>query len=129
MVESNNMIMTDEDFTALMDSILFPIILSILERDIKKLQEVDLKIPMVYIGYLRKVQDSITQEMTELRKEMRKLGIKIYEDNKTEGGREYKVKCRGYQHTFGLFTDNIRTKVITRLCEILDIDLTKYGEV
>ncbi|MDB5054422.1 MAG: hypothetical protein JWM44_2472 [Bacilli bacterium] len=107
--------------------IIYPVILDVLERDIGKMKLIDLKIPTIYIGNLKHLQNLITQELTEIKREMHKRGIKIFNQERSTKGITAKYLCRGYSHEISFLPNIIRACVIIKVCMLLNLDIN--GEV
>ncbi|MED1916924.1 hypothetical protein [Brevibacillus sp. DP1.3A] len=118
---------TEEESQFIKEYILLPIILDILEKDIKTLDSVPLKMPTIYARTLRHVQDLITIDLLGIRKYLRKHGIKVYEQNWTKLGIEARYLCRGYHHQFSMLRGLVKAEVEKKLSEYLNIDLA--GEI
>ena len=75
---------------------LVPVLLEVLERDIRTLETIQLKMAHLYVQSLRKIQQQIEQEAYEIRQYFRTHGIKVYEMKRTDEGIEAVYLCRGY---------------------------------
>jgi hypothetical protein len=118
---------TLDELILVKDSIIYPVILDVLERDIGKMKSIDLKIPMVYIGNLKHLQGQITQELNDIKRELRKRGIKISEQDRSVNGITTKYICRGYQHQVTFLPGMIRSCVMIKVCVLLNLDITSGG--
>jgi hypothetical protein len=120
---------SEEELILVKEYVLMPVILDVLERDIGKMKLADLKIPIIYIGNLKQTQDAVTQELNRIRLELRKRGIKVYDRQQSAKGIEASYLCRGYQHKLSFLPNLIRTTVIMKLAQLMNIDITKCGEL
>jgi hypothetical protein len=118
---------TLDELIMVKDSIIYPVILDVLERDIGLMKSIDLKIPMVYIGNLKHLQAQITQELNDIKRELRKRGIKISEQDRSVNGITTKYICRGYQHQVSFLPSMIRSCVMIKVCVLLNLDITSGG--
>jgi hypothetical protein len=118
---------TKEDFQYVKDYLLLPVILDVLERDIKTLDSLQLKMPDIYIRALKRIQDQVTTDLSEIRKVLRARGMKVYEQSRTKTGIEASYLCRGYQHSFAMLWVNVRSEVKLKLSKHMNIDLTDGG--
>ncbi|MBG9564922.1 MULTISPECIES: hypothetical protein [Paenibacillaceae] len=114
---------TEGDLQLVKEYILLPILLDVLERDIKALGTVKLKMDVVYVRALRSAQDLITADVTLLRKKMRGRGIKVYEQQRTELCIEARYLCRGYQHRFSMLWGLVKAELNKYLSKYLNVDL------
>lgn len=115
---------TEKDLTLVKEYILLPIILDVLERDVKVLETAQLKMSVIYVKTLRCIQDKVIADLVLLRKRLRECGIKIYEQHRTQSGIEAEYLCRGYHHTFSMLWGLVKAELEKRLSVYLDIDLT-----
>lgn len=102
---------TEEDLQLVKEYILLPILLDVLERDIKTLGTVKLKMDVIYVKVLRSAQDLITSDVTMIRKKMRGRGIKVYEQQRTESCIEAHYLCRGYHHRFSMLWGLVKAQL------------------
>jgi hypothetical protein len=119
-------VMLDE-LVMVKDCIIYPVILDVLERDIGKMKLADFKIPLVYIGNLKHLQSMIMLELTEIKRDLRSRGIKIYDQEKSAEGIKAKYLCRGYKHEISFLPSLIRSYVMIKVCVLLNLDLEKGG--
>jgi hypothetical protein len=120
---------TNEELVLVKDCIIYPVILDVLERDIGKMKLMDLKIPLIYIGNLKHVQNLVTHELTDIKRELRGRGIKIYEQERSTNGMTAKYLCRGYHHQIAFLPSVIRSCVIIKVSVLLNLDLTSMREI
>lgn len=109
--------------------IIYPVILDVLERDIGKMKLMDLKIPFVYIGNLKHVQAQITRELIDIKRELRKHGIRIIAQSRSVNGIKAEYICRGYQHQLSFLPSVIRSCVTIKVCVLLKLDITNGGRL
>ena len=117
-------LLTKEEYELVKDYLLLPIIFDVLERDIKKLDMMKLKMSEIYVRLLRGIQDKILLNMLNDRTLLKERGIKVYEQRRTELGIEAFYLCRGYPHAISMLWGFVRAEVQVRLCEYLGINYT-----
>lgn len=116
---------TNKELVLVKDSIIYPVILDVLEYDIGKMKRMDFKIPMIYIGNLKHVQNLVTHELTDIKRELRRCGIKIYaQEQSAQKGISAKYLCRGYIHEISFLPSVIRSCVMIKVSVLLNLDLT-----
>jgi hypothetical protein len=119
---------SNDELVLVKDCIIYPVILDVLERDIQKIKLVDLKIPMVYLNNLKHIQHLVTRELTDINKELRNRGIKIYEQEKSvHKGISAKYLCRGYTHEISFLPSLIRSCVVIKVSVLLNLDYSSGG--
>ncbi|WMT42862.1 hypothetical protein RE628_11560 [Paenibacillus sp. D2_2] len=73
--------------------LLLPLVLSAFERD-KKIIEQNLKTPGPYINFIDTAMDRVMVDLKEVRRKFRLLGIKVYEETRTQSGIDARYMCR-----------------------------------
>lgn len=106
---------TGDELMLVKDFILLPILLDVLERDIKLLAVTPLKMPAIYIKSFRNVQDRIIEDLHDVRKKLRKCGFKVYDPQRTETSIEAEYVCRGYCYRFAMLWGLVKAEVEKKL--------------
>ncbi|GIP25307.1 hypothetical protein J23TS9_04370 [Paenibacillus sp. J23TS9] len=114
----------EEDTLLVKTYLLHVILLDVLERDIRTLGTLALKLPDVYIRGLSGVQNRVIYRLTAIRKDMRNRGIRVYEENRNTKGIEALYLCRGYQRRFFMLWSYVKAETASELCVYLGISLT-----
>lgn len=117
------MVITLEEHVLVKDFVLLPVVLDTLELDIKRMLAANLKMLPVYICNLRALQEAIIQELTEVKREFRQRGIKVFNLKISSSGLAAEYLCRGYQFTFSMLPPQIRSFVIVKLCGLMGLDV------
>jgi predicted HTH domain antitoxin len=107
--------------------IILPVMLDVLQRDMNRINQVELKLNVLFIISLSKVQDNVHAELMGLKEELRRRGIKIYEEIRVTEGLQARFKCRGYDHNLLLRWDKVRAEVLKKSSEYWGIELTNGG--
>lgn len=113
---------TEEDLQLVKNYVLLPILLDTLERDIKIIRTEKLNMYVIYEKSLRQAQDQIIADMMLLRKNLRKRGIKVYEQKQTNLFIEARYLCRGYHHKFSMLWGLVKAEQHKYLNIYLHID-------
>jgi len=114
---------TNVDFTLVKQYVLLPIVLDVLERDIKGISSAELKMAKVYIKVLELAQKQVHEDLVRVRKQMKTHGIKVYEENRSKINVEVKYICRGYHHTFSLLWSLVKAEIETYISGYLNVNL------
>lgn len=107
--------------------VLLPLLLDVLERDQRALASASLKLPQVYKGLIRLLQNAVAADLARVRQGMREHGLKVFEERRTNLGIEARYLCRGYTYEFSMLWGLVKAELISRLCAYLGIDVTKEG--
>ncbi|MGN7357593.1 hypothetical protein ACTHPF_09495 [Paenibacillus sp. SAF-054] len=113
----------EEDTLLVKTYVLHVVLLDVLERDIRTLGTLALKLPDVYIRGLSEVQNKAMHKLTAIRKDMRSRGIRVYEENRNSKGIEALYLCRGYQRRFFMLWSYVKAETAAELCTYLGISL------
>lgn len=105
--------------------LLLPLVLSAFERD-KKIIEENIKTPRPYVNFIDSAMDRVTVDLKEVRRKFRLLGLKVYEETRTELGIEAKYLCRGYHHTFGMLWSLVAADSSVLMEKYLGLDISGY---
>ncbi|MNH78559.1 hypothetical protein D3C73_308650 [compost metagenome] len=105
--------------------LLLPLILAAFERD-KRLIEAHFKTPSPYVVLIDEAIKKVEWEMREVRKKFRELGLKVYEENRTDKGVEAKYLCRGYHHTVSLLPYFVAAEASVLMEKYLGMDIFRY---
>ncbi|WP_248926427.1 hypothetical protein [Paenibacillus hamazuiensis] len=105
----------------ILDYVVLPLMLDILERDVKRLEGADLKMSAIYIRRLRAVQDSVTGDIAVLRRRMRDSGIRVYTQRRTPHSLEVDYVHKGYHHHMSLLWTLVKPEAERKLSAYLGI--------
>lgn len=78
--------LSDEQQQLLHNYILLPLVLHVFQRDMKFIAESAIKTKGTYLKLMEAVIQRVENDLIQVRKEMRKVGVKVYEEQKTEDG-------------------------------------------
>lgn len=118
---------TEEEFQFVREFVLLPLTLDVLERDIKMLETVPLKMPNIYIQMLQGIQNLVTVDLVKVRRKLREHGMKVYEQRRTNMGVEATYLCRGYHHDFSMMWGVVRAEVEGKIRDYLHIEIASKG--
>lgn len=116
---------TEEELKWVLDYMLLPVVLDVLERDIRAMDTLKLKMPVVYIRSLRRVQDMASSDMAALRGKLRTRGIRVYEQRRTGDKLEATFLCRSYHRKCAMPWGVVKTEVERKLGVYLELDKVK----
>lgn len=115
----------EEDLKYIKAQMLYPVILDVLERDLEKIKEMEsLKFPDLYAMKLKSIMNQYSSDAYEVRKYMRKRGIKILEEKRTVDRLTVDYLFRGYTSNFHMLWTYVKSEVSITLCKYLEIDIT-----
>lgn len=88
----------DEQQQLLRNYILLPLVIRVFQRDQRVIWESPIKTKGPYIKMMEAVIGRVDDDLRQTRKELRKAGVKIYDERKTEDGVKLKYSFKGYHH-------------------------------
>lgn len=90
--------LSEEEQQLLQNYILLPLILHVFQRDKKVFAESAIKTKGPYLKLMESVIHEVENDLIQVRKELRRAGIKVYEELKTEEGIHVKYTFKRYHH-------------------------------
>lgn len=100
---------SEEELQMIKHYLLLPVLMDVLERDMRTLAKAGLKMPAPYLRSLRAAQQAACNEEVSIRRRFRANGIRIYRQRRTPLGIEAEYLCRGYERRMCLLWSNIRS--------------------
>lgn len=112
---------TADELTMLRDYILLPHMESMVQRSITDIEHSTNILRKLYAMAGSQVLDQIVKDRYRLRQELRKRDIRILaeEQNPTNFIINHRYYCRGYQDTFGMTRDVMKSEISTRLSKYI----------
>ncbi len=89
--------LNDEERSLVYRFICLPYVKKVLERDLSKIKKAGVKFPHLYDAFFHKKMDEVSYDLREIKKEMAKRKITVYEENACEDAIRYLVVFRGYE--------------------------------
>ncbi|WP_100012299.1 hypothetical protein [Lentibacillus sediminis] len=108
-----------EEYKLLHDYIVLPYVLAVLERDKKHLQGVSFKFPHLYEYWLNQKMETVTKDLANTRRAMRRIGMYVYQEDQTDKGLELKYKYHKYHYNMGWLYSILRANVEKKMKEYL----------
>ncbi len=114
---------TEEELQWIKEFMLLPVLLDVLERDMKLFKTMPLKMPEVYIQILHRVQDQAMIDLVEIRRQLKAHGMRVYDQKRTHLGMNAEYLCRGYHHRFSMLWNVVKAEIEQRLRAYLQMKL------
>ncbi|WP_245583581.1 hypothetical protein [Paenibacillus assamensis] len=109
--------------------IISALVLDVLERDIAHIGSSTLKMAHVYMESLCRAQDEVNADLSRIRTQFRRTGIKVLKEERQPHGVRVQYVVQGYEHSFYLLRGLLRTEVTTLLKRYLHLPVpieTRY---
>jgi hypothetical protein len=111
--------------------IILPHVLNVFERDKNRIKDEQIfKTYKPYVALLEQVMDGITKDLSRVRQELRKRGIKVYDGERIEKELRYEYLCRGYMGTFAILLITLKSDVeivMNHYLGVYESELVKAG--
>jgi len=109
-----------EDKNLAWNCIITQYVVKTLEHDLKAIQNSQIRIKEPYIDKIESILKQINQELSMIRKEMRKRGVKILKEEKIDDMFwQFTYLVRGYEGVFRPWTAAIRFQIKQKLMNLL----------
>lgn len=105
-----------------------PILLDVLEYDKRKIGGSTLNNRSILVSSLESLQDRVTSDIYEVKKEMRKRSIKIIEQKRLEDRLVADYFCRNYKHQISLLWSKVKFDTEVTLAGYMGIDIYKFNK-
>ncbi|MFW5434377.1 hypothetical protein [Paenibacillus apiarius] len=112
-----------EELELIKSYVLLPMILSVFERDSNVIKE-SVKTPGPYTEMITRAMDCTTKVLSEVRREFRKRGIKVYEVTRDDTGVRAEFVCRGYTGNFRMLWALITAEVGVRMRAYMGLSMS-----
>lgn len=112
---------TYEDSQLVYESMLLPIVLTVLTRDLHAIEKSTIRMKGIYTDLITEALDRVHTDLVKVKKELRKKGIKIYDEFRNDLGITYKFVCRGWHSEAMLIWSLVKMEVKARIQRYLFI--------
>ncbi|MEF3302317.1 hypothetical protein [Paenibacillus sp. GYB003] len=122
---------TEQEVRLITNYIVLPYVLNVFERDKNKIEKEQVfKTFTPYVAMLDLVIGKIMKDLSDVRKELRKRGIKVYDGERTSSDVTYEYLCRGYMNKMTLLWGTLRADVeimMNHYLGVYETELIKAG--
>jgi hypothetical protein len=122
---------SDQDLQLIKNYIILPLVLNVFERDKNRIKNEQLfKTYQPYIAKFELVMDEITRDLTNVRKQLRLHGIKVYDGEKVDKYLRHEYLCRGYLGEFMMLLETLKADVeivMSHYLGVYESELVKAG--
>ncbi|QWU14289.1 hypothetical protein SAMN04487895_101588 [Paenibacillus sophorae] len=124
-MKSRIQIPNEEELTLIKKYLIYPYLLDAFQDNIQKTNNSHLRFGELFVLQLESLTDKISQELFEIRKELRYRGIKVFEPvrNKKEITADY--LCRGYKGRITMLMTRVKAELEIKIAEFMSVDIEK----
>lgn len=108
---------TREELEMIRDSILLPIMLTMVEKSGKDMLLSSNSLRKLYAAATQILMDRIHRDLAKINKELREKKIKVFQDEREDDDLHYRYICRGYENKFAIMRDVARANISVKLGE------------
>lgn len=106
---------TFEELALIKNFAALPIVLAVAEENLRKMELAAYPLKKLYVAVTKILIDRVIRDMMETKKLLRGQGIKVYEDEKTDGVLRIKFNCRGYEDDIAITRDAVKAEIAVKL--------------
>lgn len=119
---------TEEEQEMILNSILLPMMLTMIEKNGKEFELSTNMLRKYYIAATQILMNRIYTEMVKNKNELKARQIRVFEDIRPDDDLHYKYTCRGYEYPFAIMRDVVKAKISVMMGEYVVGLLTKMKE-
>ncbi|MEK3721961.1 hypothetical protein [Paenibacillus sp. FSL H8-0034] len=110
---------TAEEHEMILNSILLPMMLTMVERNGKEFEVSTNMLKRYYVAATQILMQRIHSEMVKNKNELRARKIKVFEDIRPDDDLHYKYLCRGYEYPFAIMRDVVKSRISIKMGEFV----------
>jgi hypothetical protein len=103
----------EEERSLIEKYVMYPILLTLFNRDLKVVNHAPFKLKQPYISLLEKMMNTVSKELHEVRAELRKRKIKVMDAKRDNDISEYEIFIRGYREIMRFPNVHLKNKAET----------------
>lgn len=121
----------EQEIQLIKNYIILPHVLNVFERDKNRIKDEQIfKTYKPYVALLEQVMDGITKDLSRVRQELRKRGIKVFDGERFDKELRYEYLCRGYMREFSILLITLKSDVeivMNHYLGVYESELVKAG--
>ncbi|MBD0381269.1 hypothetical protein [Paenibacillus sedimenti] len=111
---------TEVESFLIREYVMLPLLIKTIDNNLAKMKSEDYGRPVqeLYVGVTSVMIDKINADLTEVRKSLRELNIKVWEDRSKNGvgnAIHYRYVCRGFEHELVMLREQAKAELGVRL--------------
>ncbi len=106
---------TREELVMIRDFIIYPHVISMIQRSQEDVSSAQLALKAVIIRCLEYLMHRASNDYYSLKRELKSRNIKVMEEETNDGILYYRYFCRGYDDKFGIVRETLRTEIIQQM--------------
>jgi len=106
---------TMEELEKIRDAIMLPHMLTISDRSLEDVRRSHNPYKKFFEQFIWLLMNNISTDLKQLKRELSRNNIKVYDDETADGIIYYRYVCRGYEDKFGIARETLRSEILSRL--------------
>ncbi|WP_088834458.1 hypothetical protein [Paenibacillus tyrfis] len=106
---------TREELELIRDSVLLPVILTMIDRNVKELNLSVNPLRKLYMTATQALMNRVHSELAAVNRELRERKIKVFKDDREDTDLHFRYICRGYEDRFSIMRDVARASISTKI--------------
>lgn len=110
---------TAEELTLIREYALLPLILSIVETNLRSIENTTYSLRKLYMKAAQSLLELIHSDLVRVRKTLKERDIKVYEEERIDNTIQFRFLCRGYEDRFTMVRDVVRAEASVRIAKYI----------
>lgn len=106
---------TREELEMIRDSVLLPIILTIIEKNGQEIALSASSLRKLYLAVTQVLMHRIHADLAKVNRELRERKIKVFKDDREDSDLHFRYICRGYEDKFVMMRDVARAAISKKI--------------
>ncbi|CAH1197661.1 hypothetical protein PAECIP111893_00870 [Paenibacillus plantiphilus] len=112
---------TTEEINLVREYALLPLILSIVETNLRSIENTTYSLRKLYVNAAQALLDLIHTDLVRVRKVLKERNIKVYEEERIDNTIQFRFICRGYEDNFTMIRDVVRAEASVRIAKYIAV--------
>jgi hypothetical protein len=111
----------EEERSLIEKFVMYPIMLTLFDRDLKVVNRSPFKLKQPYIALLEQIMSQVSKDLHDVRIELRKRKIKVMDGRRDSDITEYEIFIRGYREIMRFPNVHLKNKAETLMLSYLRV--------
>lgn len=119
---------TEEEHELIKMHLIMPFMLDVFQDNIQKMKDSQLRFGELFVLQLEDLMNRVSQEHAVIRQELRKRGIKVFNQERSNGELRAEFMCRGYKGRKVILMARVKAELQMKIADYLNVDVEKMRE-
>jgi len=116
---------TEEEHELIKMHMIMPFLLDIFQDNINKTKDSQLRFGELFVLHMESLMNKVSQEHAVIRKELLKKGIKVFEQERSNGELRAEYVCRGYKGRKVILMARVKAELQRKIADYLNVDVER----